>query len=57
MDLIMMLPEVNPMRILREIKVIEIYPPKPHFSLVMLSRYLEGELISQEMSRDAPAVK
>jgi len=56
LDLIVMVLEANNMMTLREIKekVTEIFPPKPHFSSVTLSRYLEGELISQ-MSRDAPA--
>ncbi|KAG7163762.1 putative DDE superfamily endonuclease domain-containing protein 9 [Homarus americanus] len=32
----------------------DIFPTKPHFSEVTLSRYLEGELISLKMSRDSP---
>ncbi|KAG7170127.1 putative DDE superfamily endonuclease domain-containing protein 48 [Homarus americanus] len=57
LDLIVMLLEVNPMMTLREIKeeVMDIFPTKPHFSEVTLSRYLEGELISLKMSRDSPA--
>ncbi|XP_042229780.1 uncharacterized protein LOC121871483 [Homarus americanus] len=52
-----MLLEANPMMTLREIKeeVMDIFPTKPHFSEVTLSRYLEGELISLKMSRDSPA--
>lgn len=33
----------------------DIVPRKPHFSFVKLSPYLEGELTSLKMSRDAPA--
>ncbi|KAG7165130.1 putative DDE superfamily endonuclease domain-containing protein 15 [Homarus americanus] len=57
LDLIVMLLEANPMMTLREIKeeVMDIFPTKPHFSEVTLSRYLEGELISLKMSRDSPA--
>ncbi|KAG7165037.1 putative DDE superfamily endonuclease domain-containing protein 13 [Homarus americanus] len=58
LDLILvMLLEANPMMTLREIKeeVMDIFPTKPHFSEVTLSRYLEGELISLKMSRDSPA--
>ncbi|KAG7170405.1 hypothetical protein Hamer_G027073 [Homarus americanus] len=57
LDLIVMLLEANPMMTLREIKeeVMDIFPTKPHFSEVTLSHYLEGELISLKMSRDAPA--
>ncbi|KAG7169799.1 putative DDE superfamily endonuclease domain-containing protein 24 [Homarus americanus] len=57
LDLILvMLLEANPMMTLREIKeeVMDIFPTKPHFSEVTLSRYLEGELISLKMSRDCP---
>ncbi|KAG7168081.1 putative DDE superfamily endonuclease domain-containing protein 34 [Homarus americanus] len=57
LDLIVMLLEASPMMTLREIKeeVMDIFPTKPHFSEVTLSRYLEGELISLKMSRDSPA--
>ena len=57
MDLIVMLIEGNPLMTLKEIKeeVMEIFPRKPVFSVATLSRYLEGELISLKISRDAPA--
>ncbi|XP_069977585.1 uncharacterized protein [Penaeus vannamei] len=54
---VMTLLEANNMMTLREIReeAMEIFPPKPHLGLVALSRYLEGEVISQKVSRGAPA--
>ena len=51
-----MLIEGNPLITLKQAKeeVTEIFPTKSLFSIPTLSRYLDGELISLKMSREAP---
>lgn len=56
LDLIVMLIEANPLISLKEMKeeVRQVWPAKPYFSEVTLSRALQGELITLKMVRDAP---